>query len=270
MSLDILAFFAHPDDETMLCGGTLALLAQAGARVHILIATRGEGGEMGEPALCTREQLGQVREAELRCAAQALGADSLSLLDYCDPVVGPEDSLFPFTGDMERLAQEVTDAVLQYKASAVITHGINGEYGHPAHVFSHQAVRMAVENLGKNRIDDYRIGDNRLLFYTVQGLFAEHPYPRLANQDTPAHMVIDVSAFKPQKTRAAYCHGTQNALFVRHQSKEAGRLLSVPEVIMNVESLHRVLPPAGDNGILHDPLADLLWASGYARLPGNT
>ncbi len=47
--MNILAFFAHPDDETMLCGGTLALLARAGARVHLLIATRGEGGENGEP-----------------------------------------------------------------------------------------------------------------------------------------------------------------------------------------------------------------------------
>jgi LmbE family N-acetylglucosaminyl deacetylase len=270
MSLDILAFFAHPDDETMLCGGTLALLAQAGARVHILIATRGEGGEMGEPALCTREQLGQVREDELRCAAQALGAHSLGLLNYCDPVVGPEDSLFAFTDNMEQLAQEVTDAVIQYHASAVITHGMNGEYGHPAHVLSHQAVRTAVENLGENRIGNHRIGDHRLLLYTVQGMFAEHPYPRLANQDTPAHLVIDVSPFLPHKTQAAFCHRTQNALFVRHRSEEAGRLLSVREVVMNVESLHRVLPPVGENGALHDALSDLLWASGLARQPGKT
>ena len=46
--MNILAFFAHPDDETMLCGGTLALLAQNGASVHYLCATRGEGGELGE------------------------------------------------------------------------------------------------------------------------------------------------------------------------------------------------------------------------------
>ena len=45
-----LAFFAHPDDETMLAGGTLALLAHSGVGVHYLIATSGEGGEAGEPA----------------------------------------------------------------------------------------------------------------------------------------------------------------------------------------------------------------------------
>ena len=43
--MNILVFFAHPDDETMLCGGTLALLAQAGAKIHFVCATRGEGGE---------------------------------------------------------------------------------------------------------------------------------------------------------------------------------------------------------------------------------
>ena len=48
--MNVLAFFAHPDDETMLIGGTLAILAQNGVRVHYVCATRGEGGEVGRPA----------------------------------------------------------------------------------------------------------------------------------------------------------------------------------------------------------------------------
>ncbi len=59
----VLAFFAHPDDETILIGGTLALLARLGAEVHYLIATRGEGGEVGGPPVCERSQLGLVRSA---------------------------------------------------------------------------------------------------------------------------------------------------------------------------------------------------------------
>jgi LmbE family N-acetylglucosaminyl deacetylase len=47
--MKVLAFFAHPDDETMLCGGTLALLSKAGIEIHLVCATRGEGGECGEP-----------------------------------------------------------------------------------------------------------------------------------------------------------------------------------------------------------------------------
>lgn len=257
MSLDLLAFFAHPDDETMLCGGTLALLARLGVRVHILIATRGEGGEMGEPEVCSREQLGQVRENELRCAAQALNAASLTVMDYRDPLVGPGDSLFSFSDNLEQVAAELAEAIQFHKAGVVLTHGINGEYGHPAHIFSHQAVRLAVNNLA----------GRAPLFYTVQGAFLSHPFPRLANTDAPAHMVIDAAPVADQKTEAALCHRTQHALFVRRRSEELGRRLSVPEVIMNLESLHRVFPSENGSGPLQDPLADLLWASGYASLP---
>jgi LmbE family N-acetylglucosaminyl deacetylase len=256
MSLDVLAFFAHPDDETMLCGGTLALLARQGARVHVLIATRGEGGEMGEPALCEREQLGQVRETELRCAAQALGAASLSLMDFTDPLIGPDEQLFPFTDDVEALAVQVMEAIRTHRAGAVLAHGRNGEYGHPAHVLVYQATRLSIEALG----------EDAPLFYTVQGAFAGHPYPRLANADTPAHLLIDVRTVLEQKTAAALCHRTQNALFVRRQSQERGRPLTVPEIIQPVESLHRVLPRVED-GRVEDRLAGLLWASGQVSRP---
>jgi len=59
--VNVLAFFAHPDDETMMAGGALALLARSGARVHYYCATRGEGGETGEPPVCTIPELGDVR-----------------------------------------------------------------------------------------------------------------------------------------------------------------------------------------------------------------
>jgi LmbE family N-acetylglucosaminyl deacetylase len=258
MSLNILAFFAHPDDETMLCGGTLALLAKAGARVHILIATRGEGGELGEPALCTREQLGSIRENELRCAAQALGAASLTLMDYQDPLIGPGDELFPFNEDVDAVAAQVSEAIRFHKAGAIIAHGINGEYGHPAHRLAHEAARLAVSGLG----------DVAPLFYTVQANFPGHPFPRLANVDTPAHLVIDVTPVLAEKTAAALCHQTQHALFVRRPSEEAGRRLDVEEVIQSLESLHRVWPVHTPPRPVQDSLSDLLWSSGCARLPG--
>jgi N-acetylglucosamine malate deacetylase 2 len=261
MSLDVIAFFAHPDDETMLAGGTLALLASHGARVHVLIATRGEGGEMGEPPLSTREQLGQVRENELRCATQALGAASLSMMDYADPLVGPEDALFAFTEDIETLAAQVEEAIHYWKAGVLISHGINGEYGHPAHKLVYQAARLAIQAVEKDAP----------LFYTVQGIFPGHPHPRLANVDSPAHLVLDVSPYLAQKTSAAMCHRTQHALFVRRSSEEAGRPMQVEEVIHPLESLHREWPPVAEtnDGTLHDALADLLWASGCASQPAG-
>jgi LmbE family N-acetylglucosaminyl deacetylase len=244
--MNILAFFAHPDDETILIGGTLALLARSGARVHFLSATRGEGGETGEPPLCREVKLGGVRELEMVCAVRKLGGSSLTFFDYIDPRVGPDQQLYPYTQDLTLLANRVAASIRHLGIDAVITHGSNGEYGHPAHLLTHRAARIAVASLGQVA----------LLLYTVSATFPEHPRPRIANPDDPAHLVLDITPALADKTQAALCHRTQHALFVRQRSKEAGRQLSVPEVIQRMESLHRVLPPVNDR--VDDELAKLL------------
>jgi LmbE family N-acetylglucosaminyl deacetylase len=248
--MNVLAFFSHPDDETMLAGGTLALLAQNGAQVHYLCATRGEGGETGVPPVCSIDELGKYREQELVCAVQTLGGRSLTLLDYIDPRVGPENELFSYTENLTYLAGEIAATIKQFAVQAVITHGTNGEYGHPAHVTSHQAARLAVGSFG----------DGAPLLYTVSAQFEGHPKPHLANPDNPAHLVLDIADVLEQKIQAALCHRSQGALFVRRASQAAGRQLSVAEVIMRLESLHRASPVV--NGRLDDPLANALrpWA----------
>lgn len=232
--MNILAFFAHPDDETMLCGGTLALLAQAGADIHFLCATHGEGGETGEPPLCDRAGLGAFRQAELACAIQALAAPRahLDFLGYVDPTVGPDNTLFPFSDDPQAVAARLAEALRRCRADVLISHGSNGEYGHPAHVLAYQAARLAFENLAA--------ASPRAApaFYTFQAIWTGHPNPRLANQADLADLVLDISPVKDRKTAAAECHRTQNALFVRRDSQKAGRQLSVAEVIMHTESLH--------------------------------
>ncbi len=248
-SLSILTFFAHPDDETMLIGGTLALLAQHGCQVHYLCATRGEGGETGDPPLCPQEALGDLREQELVCAVQALGGRSLTFLGYTDPLVGADDTLHPYTEDLTTLAGQVAASIRQHRPAALITHGINGEYGHPAHVLTWQAARIAVQSLGAEAP----------ALYAVSASFEGHPRPRLANRDQAAHFVIDIRAALERKVQAALCHRSQHALFTRRSSQEAGRQLSVPEVValLNPESLHRALPAGAP---LEDPLARLLRA----------
>lgn len=244
--MNLLTLFAHPDDETMLTGGTLALLSQVGFDVHYLCATRGEGGEMGEPPLCTREELGEVREQELVCAVQALGGCSLTFLGYTDPEIGEGEELYAFTDDFKMLAGQVATSIGQLKPAALFTHGSNGEYGHPAHVISHLAARIAVESLG----------EDAPLLYSVSAAYPEHPKPRLANKDDPADLIIDVSSVIQKKERAAMCHRSQCALFVRRASKEANRQLSVAEVLLRQESLHRVHPPFDANA--SDPIKDAL------------
>ncbi len=251
--MHVLAFFAHPDDETMLIGGTLALLAREGVYVHYLSATRGEGGETGEPPLTAQESLGALREQETACAIKALGGASLDFLGYVDPLVGPEDTLYPFEAEVDTLAEQVQGFIHRYQTDVVITHGSNGEYGHPAHRLAHEAAVQAVESM----VDDPP------LLYTTYAAFEGHPKPRLVNPNDRADLIVDISPMLGAKTQAALCHATQNALFVRRQSQEAGRKLSVPEVIVSLESLHRVFPPV--YGMVDDVLADLLIGTGFTR-----
>jgi LmbE family N-acetylglucosaminyl deacetylase len=226
--MDILVFVAHPDDETIFAGGLLALMAARGAAVHLLAATRGEGGETGEPPLCPREELGAVREAELRCAARALAAASLEFLGYRDPEVGPDETLFAFADDPQEVAQRLAQVIRARRPEVLMCHGTNGEYGHPAHRMANQAARLAVDHLAAEAP----------LFYTFSADYLEHPRPRLSNPDDPADFVFDISPAFEQKLAAARCHRTQGALFVRRISKERGRPVPLEEALLRIETLH--------------------------------
>src|SRR5947209_20430488 len=79
----LLGVFAHPDDEGTMSGAILKY-STSGVETGLVCATRGEVGEIADPALATRENLGQVREGEMRAAAEVLGIHSLWFLDYRD------------------------------------------------------------------------------------------------------------------------------------------------------------------------------------------
>src|SRR5260221_4693573 len=181
----LLCLVAHPDDETILCGGTLALLAARGVDVHVTALTRGEGGDLGEPPLTDRAGLGDVREAEMVCAVGKLGGKSLTFLGYVDPTVGANDELHAPAHDPAMLSGQIIASLKQTGAQVLLTHGSNGEYGHPAHKLMHQAALIAAAALG----------DAAPLVYSFAANYAQHPYPRLANADDPADVVVDVAGF---------------------------------------------------------------------------
>jgi LmbE family N-acetylglucosaminyl deacetylase len=242
--MDILAAFAHPDDETRFLGGTLAMLASKGVRVHLVIATRGEGGEVGEPPLCKQEDLGSVREDEMKCAAKALGAASLTFLNYVDPVVGHNEEVFAFKADMDTLSTQLIAKAKKVQADVIISHGSNGEYGHPAHKLMNQAVMAGVQQ------------DRNLNLYTISAFYEDHPRPRLANKDDLADFILDITPWYSAKIEATICHRTQHALFVRRSSKAAGRQMSLAEVTYHEESLRCAQPRGKSNN--QDRLAHFL------------
>jgi LmbE family N-acetylglucosaminyl deacetylase len=229
-----LCLIAHPDDETMLCGGTLALLARRGVAVHVVCLTRGEGGELGEPPLCERQRLGEVREQELVCAVGKLGGRSLTFLGYVDPVVGPGDTLSAPEHDLTMLAGQVVSCLRQLAPEVVLAHGSAGEYGHPAHKLVHAAALTAAAS----------IGEQSPVVYSFAASYPAHPYPRLANASDPADLVLDVSPALDAKEAAAQCHRSQHALFVRRRSEAAGRALSIREVLLAEEAVRRQWPVA--------------------------
>ena len=196
---NVLGVFAHPDDETIMAGGTLAMLHQSAIPTHLVIATRGEGGEAGDPPVVTdRRELGALREAELRCAMDSLGVTSLSLLGYVDPDVGPENTLSPFEADFDTLVGQIVEAIEAHRADVVIAHGPDGEYGHPAHKLVHRATAAAVARCAPD-----------LAFYTVM---ARPPAPiagdddHLWNASRLAHFWLDISPWADAKIAAMECH----------------------------------------------------------------
>lgn len=225
--MKILAVFAHPDDETILCGGLLALLAKANHDIHYLCCTRGEGGECGDPPLCNQNELGSLRENELTCAVENLSGKRLTFLDYKDPLVGSDNHLFSFTEDISGLSNEIKNYIRDNEIDIIISHGSNGEYGHPGHLTVYQAIKMLFDEEQKD-----------LFWYSVQAFYENSPKPHILNKDDIANWIVDCSSVLDKKIAAALCHKSQHALFVRKKSKEVGRIVDVKEVIVPFESYY--------------------------------
>ncbi|MBV9786987.1 MAG: PIG-L family deacetylase [Chloroflexi bacterium] len=138
----ILAAYAHPDDEAFGSGGTLAKYAQSGAQVTLVCATRGEVGEISDPALATPENLGQVREQEMLNAAQALGVSDVRFLDYRDSgMAGTDDNHNPaafVNVPAEEVVERLVRIIREVRPQVVVTFDPNGGYGHPDHIAIHQ------------------------------------------------------------------------------------------------------------------------------------
>ena len=185
---------AHPDDE-LYAAGLLAALAERGVETHLLCLTRGEGGTTGPAA--TRESLGQIREQELRASAAALGVAPVELMGYVDPI--PDGKARAPEVSPDRLAREIEAAVRKRKAEAILTHGSNGEYGHPAHRLVHEAARLV----------------RGAVLYTFNAAAPDVVLWGGVNPDDPADLVLDVTPWLEAKARAFDAHASQQSTF-RH------------------------------------------------------
>jgi len=209
----VLGIFAHPDDESLACGGTLARLADAGARVVLLCASRGEAGSISDPALVPDGDLGRVRARELRDAAAVLGVAEVIVLDHPD-------------GDLRwdhvpELHAEIVSAIQRYRPDAVITFAEDGLYWHLDHIGVHERTYTAVRSLGAEAPPLYYVTmQHGVMREVVNAAHAKGGAPpdssfwgitpdAFGDSAKPPTFVIDVRDWVPRKLAALRCHRTQ-------------------------------------------------------------
>jgi N-acetylglucosamine malate deacetylase 2 len=188
------AVLAHPDDESFSCAGAMARAHDDGHTTRLLVVTRGEAGTSDEDA--DPGAVGDVREAELICAARAIGLDEVSLLDgYPDGGVADE----PF----ERLVDEIAAWLADRRPQAVITFGPHGVTGHPDHIVVGSATRWAVERLADAGIPPNAVYAISPVFDPGGNLFDLSP-----EEQAVTHR-IDITAVAGRKLEALQCHASQ-------------------------------------------------------------
>lgn len=147
MPKTLLVIVAHPDDESFGIGGTMARCAEEGHHVTVVCATRGEVGEISDPAIATPETLGAVREQELRTGMRILGVEDVRFLEYRDSgMAGTPENADPRS--LEQASPEQVSAKLlaimnELQPDTVITWDASGGYGHPDHIKVHQTATAA-------------------------------------------------------------------------------------------------------------------------------
>lgn len=196
MPAKAIIFVAHPDDE-VFCGGLICSMCQMGTRVTLAILTRGEGARNDKlpPA-----RLAEQRTEEVINSAEALGIHDVRFLGYPDPprvegrLPAPVVSETNLQGGIRQILSETG-------ASIVVTHGSDGEYGHPAHRLMHRVVKNGLK--GSSRIIGLGMNAWRSDF-CMKGLLNRMDFPRF---------LVDGTAFEQERIRSLRCHKSQVYIF---------------------------------------------------------
>lgn len=138
--LTLMPIFAHPDDESFVGTGALIRYAQEGVRTVLVCATLGERGKMGDPPVCTPEELPAVREQELRNACALLGVAQLHLLGYKDKELGQADET--------EAVGKIVAAIRAERPQALYTFPPDGHSGHVDHLAINRLVSLAFRAAG--------------------------------------------------------------------------------------------------------------------------
>jgi len=247
----LVCFHAHPDDEALLTAGTMAKAVAAGHRVVLVVATKGEIGEVAGTFLGAGEDLGARRWAELERSAEILGVARLEWLGYGDsgsdpladvapgehPAPGGRPTV-PFTAaPVDEAAARLAEILTEERADVVTTYDANGGYGHPDHVQVHRVGAVAARQAQTPVLLEATI--DREVMRTGVELAASLGFeiPPEFTPDifemwyTPAEAIthtVDVAAHLEQKRAAMEAHASQATADDPRRGRTLERFLALP------------------------------------------
>jgi LmbE family N-acetylglucosaminyl deacetylase len=216
------AFHAHPDDEALLTAGTLARAAAEGHRTVLVLATRGERGDVGADVLAEGEALGGRRSAEAEASARALGVARLEFLDLLDSGHAPAaDGTWPSrslcAADRHDVAHRLAALLVEERADVLLADDANGGYGHPDHRRVHEVACLAADATGVVRYEatvdrDFLAGGVALA--ESMGLAVPDGFvpPDVSAWYTPADRIthaVDVTGWLDAKRASMRAHASQ-------------------------------------------------------------
>ncbi|MFB6643639.1 N-acetyl-1-D-myo-inositol-2-amino-2-deoxy-alpha-D-glucopyranoside deacetylase [Streptomyces chartreusis] len=230
----LLLVHAHPDDESINNGATMARYAAEGVRVTLVTCTLGEHGEVIPPELrhLTGTELGEHRLGELTAAMRELGVEDFRLLGgrgrYEDSgMMGLADNDDPaslWQADVDAAARELVEVILEVRPQVLVTYDPDGGYGHPDHIQAHRVAMRAAELAVDAGWEIPKVYWNRVprtaadeAFARLQADLSGLPFGKAATvADVPGVVaderittVIDGTAHAAAKAAAMRAHATQ-------------------------------------------------------------
>lgn len=216
----LVCFHAHPDDESMTTGGTIARAAADGHRVVLVVATRGELGEVPED-LNDGETLADRRIAETMRSAAVLGIDRVEFLGYHDSGMdGWEQNNDPaafWQADIDEAAERLATILREESADVLTVYDPHGNYGHPDHIQVHRVGHRAGELAGTPAVYEATMNRDALRrmieFARANSLeWDEREIPEDAPLGMPEEAIttiVDVSGFVERKRSSIMAHASQ-------------------------------------------------------------
>lgn len=201
--MSILLSFAHPDDESFFTAGVTRRYIEAGRTIVLCCATRGQRGSVGNPPVTTVEELPQVREQELRAAAEIMRVSRLEILPYEDRKLAEAPP--------DEIRSSLVGLIREHRPAIMVTFDPNGGNLHPDHIaisrFTTDAVTAAADARWLPELGPaHRVP--RLLWVGSVLPWEETRRDRLAARPG-VDFLIDVGPWREVRRRALAAHQTQ-------------------------------------------------------------